>query len=178
MAVQSKEYVVETAGLTELQSVGLQYALDKYSDLEISVVRREQTVPHTDRDCWLVTPETAIGQIGFFMPRKEKTLVLSRDCVEDAFKCVGNDSPVSEIAGAVESILLSNKKEQSHSNGLSSRETDVLRGLAEGLTAKEIADRLCISVNTVLTHRKNISSKLGIRSVSGLSLYAMMNGVI
>ena len=36
MAVQGKEYVVETAGLTELQSVGLQYALDKYSDLDIS----------------------------------------------------------------------------------------------------------------------------------------------
>ena len=43
---------------------------------------------------------------------------------------------------------------------------------------KEIADSLNISVNTVLTHRKNISSKLGIRSVSGLSLYAMMNGII
>jgi DNA-binding NarL/FixJ family response regulator len=61
---------------------------------------------------------------------------------------------------------------------LSSREKDVLKELASGKTNKEIADALCISVNTVITHRKNISSKLGIRSASGLSLYALMNGII
>ena len=43
---------------------------------------------------------------------------------------------------------------------------------------KEIADNLGISINTVLTHRKNLTAKLGIRSVSGLSFYAMMNGII
>ena len=41
-----------------------------------------------------------------------------------------------------------------------------------------IADRLNISVNTVLSHRKNITAKLGIKSVSGLSVYAIMNGII
>ena len=46
------------------------------------------------------------------------------------------------------------------------------------MTNKEIADRLIISINTVLTHRKNISAKLGIRSISGLSVYAIMNGYI
>ncbi|MBD5184180.1 MAG: response regulator transcription factor [Bacteroidales bacterium] len=61
---------------------------------------------------------------------------------------------------------------------LSGREKEVLKELASGKTNKEIADRLSISVNTVITHRKNISSKLGIKSVSGLSLYALMNGVI
>ncbi|MDE6753269.1 MAG: helix-turn-helix transcriptional regulator, partial [Muribaculaceae bacterium] len=50
--------------------------------------------------------------------------------------------------------------------------------IAQGKINKEIADILCISVNTVITHRKNISSKLGIKSASGLSLYAMMNGII
>lgn len=64
------------------------------------------------------------------------------------------------------------------SSPLSQREKDVLRLIAEGLTAKEIADRLGISANTVVTHRKNITGKLGIRSASGLSLYALMNGLI
>ena len=59
---------------------------------------------------------------------------------------------------------------------LTAREIDVLRAVAMGLTNKETADRLGISFNTVLSHRKNISAKLGIRSVSGLSVYAMMNG--
>lgn len=64
------------------------------------------------------------------------------------------------------------------SSELSSREKEVLGLVAAGLTNKEIADRLCISVNTAITHRKNISSKLGIKSASGLSLYALMNGII
>ncbi len=61
---------------------------------------------------------------------------------------------------------------------LSQRERDVLRQIASGKTNKEIADVLNISINTVITHRKNLSAKLGIRSASGLSLYALMNGYI
>ena len=61
---------------------------------------------------------------------------------------------------------------------LSLREIDVLKLIVKGFINKDIADKLCISLNTVLTHRKNITSKLGIKSVSGLTFYAMMNGLI
>ena len=61
---------------------------------------------------------------------------------------------------------------------LSQREKEVLCLIAKGLINKEIADTLNISINTVLSHRKNITAKLGIKSVSGLSVYAMMNGYI
>lgn len=64
------------------------------------------------------------------------------------------------------------------STELSNREKDVLRELASGKTNKEIAESLFISINTVITHRKNISAKLGVKSASGLSLYALMNGII
>jgi DNA-binding CsgD family transcriptional regulator len=60
--------------------------------------------------------------------------------------------------------------------GLSQREVEVLRHIALGHLNKEIADALGISINTVLSHRKNTTAKLGIRSASGLSVYAMMNG--
>ena len=46
------------------------------------------------------------------------------------------------------------------------------------MTNKEIADRLCISTTTVISHRKNIMEKLNVRSVSGLTIYAVMNGYI
>lgn len=62
--------------------------------------------------------------------------------------------------------------------GLSSRETDVLRLIAKGMLNKEIASELSISFNTVLSHRKNIVSKLGIKSVSGLTLYAYISGLV
>lgn len=61
---------------------------------------------------------------------------------------------------------------------LSAREAEVLVLVTKGLINKEIADRLNISLTTVITHRKNISEKLGIKSVSGLTIYAVMNGYI
>lgn len=61
---------------------------------------------------------------------------------------------------------------------LTARETDVLRLLALGKSNKEIADELKISTNTVITHRKNISQKTGIKSVSGLTIYAVTQNLI
>lgn len=61
---------------------------------------------------------------------------------------------------------------------LTDREIDVLKLLAEGFSNKEIADNLNISVNTVITHRKNISQKTGIKSVSGLTIYAVVQNLI
>ena len=61
---------------------------------------------------------------------------------------------------------------------LSDRETDVLKLLATGLSNKEIADKLNISTNTVITHRKNITQKTGIKSVSGLTIYAVVQKLI
>lgn len=61
---------------------------------------------------------------------------------------------------------------------LSPREIDVLKLVAKGHMNKEVADELNISVNTVLTHRKNIMSKLEIKTVSGLIFYCIHNGLI
>ena len=63
-------------------------------------------------------------------------------------------------------------------NALSEREREILVSVVKGMTNKEIADKLYISLNTVLTHRKNISRKLNIRSVSGLTIYAIVNNII
>ncbi len=61
---------------------------------------------------------------------------------------------------------------------LSDREKEIVREVARGLTNKEIADKLFISVFTVTTHRKNITQKLGIKTIAGLTVYALMNGLI
>ncbi len=61
---------------------------------------------------------------------------------------------------------------------LSAREVSVLIQVAKGKTNKEIADRLFISVHTVITHRKNITHKLGIKTVSGLTMYAIIHNLI
>lgn len=61
---------------------------------------------------------------------------------------------------------------------LSPRETTIVREVSMGLTNRQIAEKLFLSAHTVMTHRKNISSKLGIKSVSGLTIYAIVNNII
>ena len=61
---------------------------------------------------------------------------------------------------------------------LTKRETAVLVQLAQGKTNKEIADALSVSVHTIISHRKNITHKTGIKSVAGLTVYAMLNNLI
>lgn len=61
---------------------------------------------------------------------------------------------------------------------LTTREKDVIKLIALGLANKEIADKLFISIHTVISHRKNITEKLGIKSISGLTVYAIMNNLL
>lgn len=62
--------------------------------------------------------------------------------------------------------------------GLSEREKDVLIYIAKGLSNKEIAETLCLSVHTIATHRRNISNKLQIHTSVGLAIYAIANKLI
>jgi len=63
-------------------------------------------------------------------------------------------------------------------DALSDREKDVIISLVQGMSNKEIADHLCISINTVITHRRNIARKLQIHSPAGLTIYAIVNGLV
>lgn len=90
-----------------------------------------------------------------------------------------NDSKqkvVSKIFGLLSDNKSSHDKPESVE--LSNREVDVLIALVKGMTNKEISDKLFISVHTVITHRKNIIRKTGIKSVSGLTVYALLNNLV
>lgn len=89
------------------------------------------------------------------------------------------DSPqliLRKLHGAVEQC----HDESSSESGcdLSEREREILVAVAHGLTNKEIADLRNISIHTVISHRKNISRKTGIKSIAGLTVYAIMNNLI
>lgn len=70
------------------------------------------------------------------------------------------------------------EEEKEENNHLSPREIEVLTCLVNGMLNKEIADQLHISVHTVVRHRKNITQKTGIRSQSGLTIYAISKKII
>lgn len=68
--------------------------------------------------------------------------------------------------------------ESSENYELSERENEILTSVAKGMTNKEIADQHNISIHTVISHRKNITRKTGIKTVSGLTVYALINNLI
>lgn len=77
------------------------------------------------------------------------------------------------------SVKISNMISPSANNEtLSDREKDVIVCVVQGMTNKEIADHLCISINTVITHRRNIAKKLQIHSAAGLTIYAIVNNLV
>ena len=108
--------------------------------------------------------------------------------VMDNFKYVidirqTRSSVLSLLKTAVESTNTTMRKENSPVDisddyELSNREMDVLVLVAKGLSTKEIADKLNISVHTVNSHRKNITHKTGIKSVAGLAVYAMIHNLM
>ena len=91
-----------------------------------------------------------------------------------------NDSP-NKIITFIQNLLLIKQepdKQSTQQETLSDREIDVLKFLVEGNANKEIADKLNISTHTVISHRKNLSQKTGIKSVAGLTIYAIVNNII
>lgn len=67
---------------------------------------------------------------------------------------------------------------EKRSETLSQREKEVVACVVKGMTNKQIADALCLSAHTVITHRRNISAKLDIHSPAGLTIYAIVNKLI
>jgi DNA-binding NarL/FixJ family response regulator len=84
----------------------------------------------------------------------------------------------SKIMSKMEEFSQSETAKNADDVELSKRETDVLVAVAKGMLNKEIADQMNISIHTVISHRKNITRKTGIKSVSGLTIYALLNNLI
>lgn len=171
-------------GLRALESLGIRSVVHGFSDIAVeSFGCFREFKPVADKaDAFFVSADVFIGNIDFFMPRKSKTVVVGgcggNDGMTQSPQMIFTDSDESEINAVVKNLIASLREEEIVPGELSQREKEVLKLIASGRINKEIADELCISVNTVITHRKNISAKLGIKSASGLSLYAVMNGII
>ncbi len=88
------------------------------------------------------------------------------------------DSVPQVLNKIVKSSANNDNKNSTKSDNLTEREIDVLTNLVHGMSNKEIAETLNISIHTVVTHRKNISAKTGIRSQSGLTIYAISKKIV
>ena len=88
---------------------------------------------------------------------------------------------LEEIKQRLERLLEADEPEEpadEEAQNLSSREKEIVVCVVKGMTNREIADRLCISAHTVITHRRNIARKLQIHTPSGLTIYAIVNKLV
>lgn len=106
---------------------------------------------------------------------------VSRDCLrlfEAVIEIDDNRERIIEVLSSLKDGNSKTGKKGSENCDLTKRETDILVLVAKGMMSKEIADKLNISIHTVISHRKNITKKTGIKSVAGLAVYAMLNNLI
>lgn len=124
----------------------------------------------------------------FFEARQRKTIVLTTSS-EQAQQLGGVHCVCVNVSEREFISQLMHVQQRGHSRGahfppvkskplLTKREVEVLTKVAQGFINKEIADQMNIGLTTVISHRKNITEKLGIKSVSGLTIYAVMNGYV
>lgn len=138
---------------------------------------------------YFVAVRIVLQHRAFFTSHRHKTIVLTASLDDDnplnGFHCLCVNVPEKQL---VKSLLRLEQGAHAHGRNLppmerhattlSDREIEVMTLIVEGYINKEIADRLGISLSTVVTHRKNIMEKLHIRSVSAMTIYAVMNGYV
>ncbi len=134
---------------------------------------------------YFVSSQTFVLYNAFFQPRKTKTVILMHGvggtAMPPGHHILNIFMPEARLKGELEKFISGEARPlrpESSDKDLSDREIEVLVLVSKGLINKEIAEKLGISLTTVITHRKNITEKLGIKSVSGLTMYAVMNGYI
>ncbi|MDR0939438.1 MAG: LuxR C-terminal-related transcriptional regulator [Mediterranea sp.] len=174
--------IVESNTLT---GIGLKYILEKIIPMAtIRIFRNFAELTDDTPDMYahyFVSTQVYLRHNAFFLPRKRKTIVLgagdSRSFQQAGVPMLDIREPEEEL---VKDILKMHQHAHPHGHPdtLTGREIEVLVLIVKGFINKEIADKLSISLTTVITHRKNITEKLGIKSVSGLTIYAVMNGYI
>ncbi|MDL2213182.1 LuxR C-terminal-related transcriptional regulator [Bacteroides sp. OttesenSCG-928-E20] len=134
---------------------------------------------------YFISSQTYVFYNAFFQPRKAKTVILMHGvggtAMPPGHHILNIFLPETKLKAELKKYMAGNARPirpEGEDKDLSDREIEVLALVSKGLINKEIADRLNISLTTVITHRKNITDKLGIKSVSGLTMYAVMNGYI
>ena len=116
--------------------------------------------------------------------RQDMKIVSLICTVVDANQLKGYDESINlfddldAVAHKISTLMNVNEEEDSDQNSLSQREKEIIGCVVRGMTNKEIAEQLFISVHTVITHRRNITRKLQIHSAAGLTIYAIVNKLV
>jgi DNA-binding NarL/FixJ family response regulator len=156
--------------------------------VEISDMPQLQSLLEKHNPDVVIIDPTQIGMISLQHIKENlcgsKKFIALQSNLADASALKGYDEFISlydsaeQIKAKVESVISENKQDDSDKQELSQREKEIVSCIVKGLTNKQIAEVLHLSVHTVMTHRRNISGKLQIHSSAGLAIYAIVNKLV
>ncbi len=132
-------------------------------------------------DYYFLSPECYGLHLDRFLPFRSQVLLVSRYPHPEEPNHLDASLPHEELAERISAFFAEKEKNQSvaePNRELTQREIEVLKMIVRGKINKEIAEELSIGFQTVLSHRKNLTAKLGIKTVSGLTFYALTYGHI
>lgn len=138
---------------------------------------------------YFIASDILTENMEYFAPQHRRCIVLTEGCDEalpEGFRAVDIHRPERELLKVFLTIHstahtahgMEPHVDKEESELLSQREKDVLALIVKGYINKEIADKLNISTPTVIFHRRNISEKIGSKSIGRQTIYAVMNGIV
>lgn len=178
------------AGFSYLISKGISVVIDQKAETEVlritdSLVDLQRAMNKFKPDYLIVNPKViTVGNKELKRPKKEIIAIgenIENQELKNSFdQYLDIDISQKEIDNWLENLLIPmrEKKETLKKTKLTPQEKNVLKHIALGMTNKEIGEKLSISEHTVTVHRKHITQKLEIKSVSGLTVYAIINKFI
>ena len=104
--------------------------------------------------------------------------VVDANMLKDYDESINLFDDIDSLSAKLSGLINVGDDEDGDADALSQREKEILGYVVKGMTNKEIAEKLYISVHTVITHRRNITRKLQIHSAAGLTIYAIVNKLV
>ncbi|MFT4072145.1 MAG: LuxR C-terminal-related transcriptional regulator [Dysgonamonadaceae bacterium] len=185
IAVAEMSYIIRKGLVYSLSQHALVDKVIEWKDLENLGVQSASGLP----DALVINP-MLLGRISkteirqkLKLDKKTVIIALVYNMIDDQFyqsydAVIRINDSESNIDNLLSNALKNNHPKSVEQDELSDRETEILKSLVKGMSNKEIADFHNISIHTVITHRRNIARKLEIHSVSGLTIYAIINKLV
>lgn len=183
IAIVEPSVIIRNGVVSVLKRLNLDIDIVEISDMPQLQILLEKHNP----DVVIIDP-TQIGMFSLQHIKENlsgsKKFIALQSNLADASALKGYDEFISlydsaeQIKAKVESVISENEQNNSDKQELSQREKEIVSCIVKGLTNKQIAETLHLSVHTVMTHRRNISGKLQIHSSAGLAIYAIVNKLV
>lgn len=182
---------------SEIVQIGIKTALERFDNIEIAAIindanRLEERLISLRINIIIINPTLIAhhsrGQISLSLPENTINIAVSYHHMEsviyDQFSAVIDIfDPISRIEEKIKEAIENHTSTEEdissrEQSDLSEREKDILVAAVKGQTNKEISQAFNISIHTVISHRKNVTRKTGIKSLSGLTVYALLNNLV